>query len=105
MGAIFLCHSIPRSSGKCCCRWCLGTDSLIDNLHRSSLHWMCGLGMGICIFFVMDERRNRRMASSSASMFTMAQLMGMFYSVAEMNPTRSFTPVMFKRNFMNHWVY
>ncbi|XP_063067498.1 lens fiber major intrinsic protein-like [Engraulis encrasicolus] len=29
----------------------------------------------------------------------------MFYTVAEMNPARSFTPAMFKRNFMNHWVY
>ncbi|XP_063052930.1 uncharacterized protein LOC134447406 [Engraulis encrasicolus] len=29
----------------------------------------------------------------------------MFYTGAEMNPARYFTPALFKRNFMNHWVY
>ncbi|XP_063042263.1 lens fiber major intrinsic protein-like isoform X1 [Engraulis encrasicolus] len=32
-------------------------------------------------------------------------LFQMFHTGAEMNPARSFTPAMFKRNFMNHWVY
>ncbi|XP_063077524.1 uncharacterized protein LOC134467613 [Engraulis encrasicolus] len=29
----------------------------------------------------------------------------MFYTGAEMNPARSFTPAMFKRSFMNHWAF
>ncbi|XP_063040863.1 aquaporin FA-CHIP-like [Engraulis encrasicolus] len=29
----------------------------------------------------------------------------MFYTGAEMNPARFFTPALFKKNFMNHWVY
>ncbi|XP_063061988.1 uncharacterized protein LOC134454758 [Engraulis encrasicolus] len=36
---------------------------------------------------------------------TMAHLMRMFYTGAEMKLARSFTLAMFKRNFMNHWVY
>ncbi|XP_063052637.1 lens fiber major intrinsic protein-like [Engraulis encrasicolus] len=35
---------------------------------------------------------------------TIAHPMRMFHTGAEMNPARSFTPAMFKRNFMNHWV-
>ncbi|XP_063060323.1 lens fiber major intrinsic protein-like [Engraulis encrasicolus] len=33
----------------------------------------------------------------------MTHLVRIFYTGAELNPDRSFTPAMFKRNFMNHW--
>ncbi|XP_063076323.1 lens fiber major intrinsic protein-like [Engraulis encrasicolus] len=47
----------------------------------------------------------RALLSCPLASVTMAHLMRIFYTGAEMKLARSFTLAMFKGNFMNHWVY